>query len=77
MLSYLPSRDQVADAAPPCVGDKIVGSAHLTECSNALLAMVSAAVDRFDDLRVREDQGGFEKIDFTPLPILPTLSLIP
>ena len=54
-----------------------MGSAHLTECSNALLAMVSAVVDRFDNLRVLEDQGGFEKIDFTPLPVVPTLSLIP
>ena len=67
----------MADAAPPCVGDKIVGSAYLTERSNALLTIVSAAVDRFDDLRVLEDQGGFEKIDFSPLPIVPTLFLIP
>ena len=64
-------------AAAPCVGDEIEGPRHLTEGPNALLAIVAAVVDRFDDLRVLEDQGGFEKVDFPPPPILPTLALIP
>ena len=67
----------MADVTSPCVGDEIEGSAHLAECPNALLAMVATIVDRFDDLRVLEDQGGLEKIDLAPLPVLPTLALIP
>jgi hypothetical protein len=77
MLSHFPGGDQVTGAAPPGVGDQIIGPGHLPECSNALPAIVAAVVDRFDDLRILEDQGGFEKVDFPPSPILPTLALIP
>jgi hypothetical protein len=77
MLSHFPRGDQVPDVTSPCVGDEIEGATNPAECPNTLLAIVVAVIDRFDDLRVLEDQGGLEKIDLPPLPVLPALPLIP
>jgi hypothetical protein len=77
MLSYLPGGDEMPDLAPPCVHDEIVDSVHLTERLNPLLAIIVSGIDRFDDLWVLEDQGGFKKIDLPPLPFVSTLLLIP
>ena len=67
----------MADAFSPRVGDKVVGSADPTERPNALLAIVRAAVDRFNDLGVLEDQGGFEQVDLPRLRVLTTLAFVP
>jgi len=77
MLSYLPGGDQVPDVAPPCVGEKKIGSVHLTERLNTLFAIVTTGIDGLNDLRIIENQSGFQKIDFPSLPVFPPLVLVP
>jgi hypothetical protein len=77
MLSYLPGGDQVPGVAAPSVGDQIVSSVHLPKRLNAPFAVIVAGINRLDDLRIIEDQGSFQKIDFPLLPVFPPLAVVP
>ena len=67
----------MSGVAAPCVGNKVIGSIDLTERLNTLFTVLIAGIDRFNDLGIIENQRGFQKIDFSPLPVFPPLGLIP
>jgi hypothetical protein len=67
----------VPGVSAPCVGNHIKRAVHLTERLNPLFTIVIAGIDGLDNLRVRENQGGFQKIDFANLQIFLTFASIP
>ena len=68
MFPYLPRRDDVAGLVSPGVDDEIKNAAGFSQRLNALLAVVLATVDQFDDLRIIEDADCLREIDLAGLP---------
>ena len=59
------------------VDDDVENAVDLPQGLDALLAIVGAAIHRFDDLAIVEDAGGLEEIDLSPRQIVEALGFIP